>query len=53
VTLKPQTVVPLRSACLSPDGSRLWLLGPGYRLFEWNLGRLRVELAKLGLGWDR
>lgn len=51
VTLKPPLVLPVRSACLSPDGSRLWLLATGYRVFEWNLAQLRVELAKLGLDW--
>jgi WD40 repeat protein len=51
VTLKPPLVVSFRSACLSADGGRLWLLGSGYRLFEWNLGQLRSELAKLGLDW--
>jgi WD40 repeat protein len=51
VTLKPPLVLSIRSACLSADGRRLWLLGSGYRLFEWNLGQLRTELAKLGLDW--
>ena len=51
VTLKPPLVVPVRSACLSPDGSRLWLLAQGYRLFEWNLAQMRIELKKLGLDW--
>jgi WD40 repeat protein len=53
VTLKPPLVVPMRSACFSPDGSRVWLLAAGYRLFEWNLGQLRTELAKLGLDWEQ
>jgi len=52
VTLKPPLVVPIRSACLSEDGSRLWLLAIGCRLFEWNLAELRTELARLGLNWD-
>jgi len=52
VTLKPPLVVPVRSACLSADGRRLWLLAPGYRVFEWNLGQLQTELAKLGLDWE-
>ena len=51
VTLKPPLVVSFRSACLSADGRRLWLLSSGYRLFEWNLGQLRTELAKMGLDW--
>jgi len=53
VTLKPPLVVPIRNACLSADGRRLWLLGSGFRLFEWNLGQLKMELAKMGLDWDR
>jgi hypothetical protein len=53
VTLKPPLVVPVRSSCLSPDGTRLWLLAPGYRLFEWNLAGLRAELAKLDLNWGQ
>jgi hypothetical protein len=53
VTLKPPLVVPVQSVCLAGDGSRLWLLASGYRLFEWNLTRLRAELAKLGLDWQR
>jgi serine/threonine protein kinase/WD40 repeat protein len=52
VTLKPPLVVSIRNACLSADGGRLWLLGSGYRLFEWNLRQLRSELTKLGLDWE-
>ena len=52
VTLKPPLVAPVRNACLSPDGSRLWLLGAGFRLFEWNLANLRQELVKMGLDWE-
>ncbi|HWY77263.1 MAG TPA: protein kinase [Verrucomicrobiae bacterium] len=52
VTLKPPLVVPIRSACLNGDGSRLWLLAAGYRVFEWNLTELRKELVKLGLDWQ-
>lgn len=53
VTLTPPLVVPVRSACLSPDGSRLWLLISGYRVFEWNLAKLRLELSALHLDWDQ
>jgi len=52
VTLKPPLVVPVRSACLSGDGSRLWLVCAGYRVFEWNLTNLRRELGKLSLDWE-
>jgi len=51
VTLKPPMSLPVRSACFSADGSRLWFLGNGYRIFEWNLADLRAELARLGLNW--
>jgi WD40 repeat protein len=36
---------------LSPDGTKLWVLAHGARVFEWDLTELRVELAKLGLDW--
>jgi eukaryotic-like serine/threonine-protein kinase len=52
VTLAPPLVVPVRNACLSPDGSRLWLLVSGYRLFEWNLATLHEDLSKVGLAWQ-
>jgi WD40 repeat protein len=52
VTLKPPLVLHIHSACLSGDGRCLWLLAPGYRVFEWNVGQLRPELAKLGLDWE-
>jgi hypothetical protein len=52
VTLKPPLVVSIRNVCLSADGRRLWLLGSGYRLFEWNLGQLKMELAKMDLDWE-
>ena len=51
VTLKPPLVVAVKSACLNADGSRLWLLAGGYRVFEWDLATLRQELAKIGLDW--
>jgi len=53
VTLKPPLVVPVRSACLNADGTRLWLLAAGYRVFEWNLAELRAELGKIGLDWKQ
>ena len=36
---------------LKEDGSRLWLLGEGHRVYEWDLDALRRELALLGLDW--
>lgn len=53
VTLKPPLIVPVHSACLSADGTRLWLVAGGYRVFEWNLAELRNQLASLGLDWAR
>jgi hypothetical protein len=51
VTLKPPLVLAVNECLLSGDGSRLWLLVGGFRLFEWNLAALRGELSKLGLDW--
>ena len=53
VTLTPPLVLPVRNACLSPDGSRLWLFVAGYRIFEWNLSTLRHELAAMNLAWEQ
>jgi WD40 repeat protein len=52
VTLKPPLAVPVRTACVSGDGTKLWLLASGYRIFEWNLAELRSQLARLGLDWS-
>jgi hypothetical protein len=52
VTLRPPLVLPIRSACLSADGSRLWLLAAGFRVLEWNVANLRQELGRLGLDWQ-
>jgi hypothetical protein len=52
VTLRPPMVLHFHSACLSGDGRCLWMLAPGYRVFEWNFSQLRPELAKLGLDWE-
>jgi len=51
VTLKPPLTFGAARACLCGDGSRLWIVGAGHRLFEWNLAQLRLELEKLGLDW--
>lgn len=53
VTLKPPLMVPVHNACLSADGSRLWLVAGGYRVFEWNLAELRNQLTQLRLDWAR
>jgi WD40 repeat protein/tRNA A-37 threonylcarbamoyl transferase component Bud32 len=51
ITLKPPLVVSVRDACLSADGTRLWLLAGNCRIFEWNLAELRTQLAQLSLDW--
>ena len=38
---------------VSQDGQRVWLLGTGHRVYEWNIPALRLELAKLGLDWGQ
>ncbi len=50
--LEPPGQLGTMSYALSPDGTRLWVLGHGARVFEWNLSQLRVELGKLGLDGD-
>lgn len=37
---------------LREDGNRLWLLPQGNRVFEWDLAKLRQELAARGLDWQ-
>ena len=52
VTLKPPLLLPVRDACLSSDGKRLWLLAASCRIFEWNLAALRQDLQKIRLDWE-
>ena len=52
IHLKPPLNVQAFFIKLSEDGNRLWLVGQGHRLFEWDLTALRQELAKLGLDWQ-
>jgi WD40 repeat protein len=52
VRLKPPFPLMLLGTALSPDGNRLWVLGVGQRIYEWDLSALRPELAKLGLDWQ-
>ena len=35
----------------SPDSTRLYVLGAGHRVCEWNLAEVRRELAQRGLEW--
>ena len=51
VLLMPPLRIDLASAAWSRDGERLYLLGVGHRVFEWNLAALRRELAARGLDW--
>ena len=45
--LRPPFRLDTRCLELSEDGSRLWILGGGHRIFEWNLERLDAELKRL------
>jgi WD40 repeat protein len=49
--LEPPEQLGTMEFAFSPDGQKLWILGHGARVFEWNLTRLRSELAALGLDW--
>jgi WD40 repeat protein len=51
VLLIPPLRFDFASAVWSRDGERLFLLGAGHRVFEWNLAALRRELAARGLDW--
>jgi hypothetical protein len=51
VRLIPPLRVDFASAVWSPEGERLYVLGVGHRVFEWNLATLRRELAARGLDW--
>jgi len=50
--LKPPFPLVLSRVQLSADGNRLWSLGLGHRVYEWDLAAIRQELAKLGLDWQ-
>ncbi len=52
IRLRPPQHLQFHQICLRPDGQRLWLLGRGHRIYEWNLAVLRQELARLGLDWE-
>ena len=51
VRLEPPFSLDAQGVAFSEDGSRLWVLGAGNRMFEWDLSALRSELAKSGLDW--
>jgi hypothetical protein len=47
-TLAMPSQIALESCCFSRDGSRLFVIGNGQRLTEWNLEQLWNELSDLG-----
>lgn len=51
IHLKPPQNIQWPNLKLAEDGRRLWLIGQGHRVYEWDLSALRQELAKLGLDW--
>ena len=52
VRLEPPFALYAQGVAFSEDGARLWVLGTGNRMFEWDLSSLRAELAKSGLDWE-
>ncbi len=53
ITLTPPRVLDFRETVWSADGRKLWLIGVGARVFEWDLGALERELEKMGIRWER
>jgi len=51
VRLRPPFRLNAQAVLLDEQGSRLWVLGTGPRVFEWDLSKLHAELAALRLGW--
>lgn len=51
LTLIPPRPLRLQQINFTPDGARLMMLQATGRFYEWDLARLRADLAKLGLGW--
>ena len=52
VRLQPPITLGIFGALMNEEGTRLWLLGFGNRIYEWNLTVLRKELARFGLDWQ-
>ena len=48
ITLTPPRVLDFRDAVFSADGRRLWLIGVGGRVFEWDLGALEGGVGEAG-----
>ncbi|MBI5688729.1 MAG: protein kinase [Verrucomicrobia bacterium] len=51
VRLIPPVRVDINSVAWSREGDRLYVLGTGHRVFEWNLSAFRRELAARKLAW--
>jgi WD40 repeat protein len=51
VRLIPPVRIDVNSVAWSREGDRLYVLGTGHRVFEWNLSALRRELAARKLAW--
>jgi WD40 repeat protein len=49
---KPPLQILPSAVQIAYDGSRVWALGLGQRVFEWNLITLRKELGAMGLDWQ-
>src|SRR6185295_6947891 len=50
VRLRPPFRLNAQAVLLDEQASRLWVLGTGPRVFEWDLSKLHTELAALRLG---
>jgi len=51
ITLEPPDGRQASPRAWSPDGTKLFLLGYGHRLYVWDLTALRAELRTRGLDW--
>jgi len=51
IALAPPLVQGLSHVAWSPDGARLFLFYDDHRVFGWEIGELRRELAARGLDW--
>jgi hypothetical protein len=50
--LTPPVAFETAWAVWSRDDQTLYVLDGSHRIFEWNIGLLRQELAALGVGWS-
>jgi eukaryotic-like serine/threonine-protein kinase len=51
ILLTPPHPISVQYHQFSPDGRRLLFMGNNGQMFDWDLGEIRRELAKLGLDW--